>query len=489
MSLKDSKGLIDEIAIRREILKRKAKSGDFMSMIYYIDSAYKAAKHHKILAKKLEQFLLDPNAKKNIAVFMPPQHGKSELTTRKFPCFALGMNPDAKIAVISYSADLADSFNRSIQRCMDSDEYRDIFPESKLNSKNVVTTQSWLRNSEIFEIVDHKGFLKSVGITGGLSGVPVDIAIIDDPIKDDIEAQSPTYRERVWNAYISVILARLHNDSRQILIMTRWHEDDLGGRLLDPNINPNYKDWEVLKFEAIKETESEYDDREIGEALWPERHSLDKLTKYRALSEETFQALCQQNPVPRGGFRLKKDRFKIVDELPVKYAKQTLFVDGAYTDKTKNDPSGLLPCVFEPRTKTLYITNFVNQRMEMPELLTFLDDFIRANNVSSSYVEPKASGKSIKQMMGKIGHPFIEIASSLVNEGKEARFSKAQTYIESGKIVLVRGPWNDAYMSQMTSFPKAKHDEAVDLTGYAADHFFKGSNNIFDSFRSMDNLI
>ena len=119
-------------------------------------------------------------------VFMPPQHGKSELTSRRLPAYLLGINPKLKIVGCSYSADLSRSFNRDVQRIMDDECYIDVFPNSRLNSSNIRTSAkgNYLRNADIFEIVENVGFYKSVGVGGSLTGTPVDIGIIDDPVKD-----------------------------------------------------------------------------------------------------------------------------------------------------------------------------------------------------------------------------------------------------------------------------------------------------------------
>ena len=478
----------EELEIRHKIILKKAQQGDFMSMICHTDKSYQAQDFHKRIASALQRFLIDPDFNK-LAIFLPPQHGKSELTSRKFAPHAFGINPDLKIALASYSSDLANSFNRDIQKVIDSDEYREIFPNATINSRNVVTTQSWLRNSEVFEIVGKKGFFKSIGVTGGLSGVPVDIAIIDDPVKDDIEAQSPTYRERVWNWYISVLLARLHNKSKQLLIMTRWHEDDLGGRILNPKINPNAHEWHVIKIPAIKEDNSDPEDkRAIGEALWPDRHNLNKLEAFKSLSENIFQSLYQQNPVPRGGLRIARDAFKIVDELPVRFYQPILFIDGAYTDNQKNDPTGIMDFYFDVSKQVLYVTNFQSLYYEMPQLLEYLKVYGSARNVKQAKIEPKASGHTLQQMMNKETKiPASLIQSKLVSQPKDAAFGLASIYIESGKLQLVKGEWNDALINQMCSFPKAAHDEAVDLLGLACDHFFK--TNIYDNFTGKDNLL
>ena len=139
----------------------------------------------------------------------------------------MGKNPNLKIVGSSYSADLAEQFSRAIQRTIDTKEYQAIFPNTYLNGSNVRTdVKGYLRNVDIFEIVNHKGFYKAVGVGGSLTGTPVDIAIIDDPVKDASEANSTTYRQRVWDWYNTVLTTRLHNDSKQLFIMTRWHEDD-----------------------------------------------------------------------------------------------------------------------------------------------------------------------------------------------------------------------------------------------------------------------
>ena len=229
---------------------------------------------------------------------MPPQHGKSELTTRNFPAYLLGKNPNRKVVISTYNATKAKSFNRDVQRVIDTPEYHSVFPETTLSNLNVVTnTDAYLRNSEIFEIVGKRGSLKAVGRGGALTGDPVDIGIIDDPIKDRAEAVSPVIREKLWEWYIDVFCTRLHNQSQQLIILTRWHEDDLAGRLLA--MEPD--EWEIIKLEAIKESQNEYDPRELGEALWPEKHSKERILKIKKNTPVTFDSLYQQDPkIPEG---------------------------------------------------------------------------------------------------------------------------------------------------------------------------------------------
>ncbi len=257
--------------------------------------------HHQLLVDHLQQFAEGKIRK--LMVFMPPQHGKSELTSRRLPAYLLGLNPNLKIVGCSYSADLSRSFNRDVQRIIDDKLYHDIFPDTYLNASNVKTSAkgSFLRNADVFEVVGAKGFYKSVGVGGSLTGTAVDIGIIDDPVKDAVEANSITYRARVWSWYTQVFLTRMHNNSQQLITQTRWHEDDLSGRMIK-EMNKD-KSWCILTLPGILESPDKHnqDPRKIGEALWSERHSLEKLNQFRGANPRAFQAMYQQDPRPFEG--------------------------------------------------------------------------------------------------------------------------------------------------------------------------------------------
>lgn len=273
---------------RAELAKRH-----FKDFIEYTKPDYQFNWHHVFICNKLEEFARGEI--KKLMLFVPPQHGKSEIATRRFPAYKLGTDPTTKIVVCSYSATLAASFNRDIQRVIDDEKYHDVFPDTLLNESNVSTSAkgSYLRNSEIFEIVGHRGFVKTVGVGGSLTGTPVDVGIIDDPFKDREEAMSIRIRDKVYSWYTDVFCTRLHNHSQQLIIMTRWDQDDLAGRILKEQ-----NDWEVISFPAIKEKETIHDPRKIGEALWPEKHSLERLLEIKKNNSFTFNSLYQQDPKP-----------------------------------------------------------------------------------------------------------------------------------------------------------------------------------------------
>jgi len=280
--------------------------------------------HHALLADYLQRFA--KGEIKKLMVFMPPQHGKSELTSRRLPAYLLGLNPKLKIVGSSYSADLATSFNRDVQRIIDHEDYTLAFPDTLLNSKNVKTSArgSYLRNADIFETVNHRGFYKSVGVGGSLTGTSVDIAIIDDPVKDAVEAQSATDQQRKWEWYTNVLLTRLHNDSQQLITMTRWHQNDLCGKILDKMA----EGWEVLHLEAIKQNVNHIaDPRKLGDALWPSKHSKKKIMSIAKANEATFDALYQGDPKPNKtrlycpsySYAANVKKLEYIEELPIHF--------------------------------------------------------------------------------------------------------------------------------------------------------------------------
>lgn len=463
---------------------------DFSCFLGYMNTNYRLEWFHRVVAQHCQ--MLFEGKIKNLMVFMPPQHGKSEIISRMFPAWALGRNPELKIAGCSYSIDLASQFSRSIQRCIDSPEYQSIFPETYLNGSNVRTdTKGYLRNVDIFETVGHRGFYKAVGVGGGLTGTPVDIAIIDDPVKDAIEAQSPTYRERVWDWYNTVLTTRLHNDSRQLFIMTRWHEDDLAGRLLKAEPGA----WHVITIPAICEVENDngLSTRQIGDALWPWKHSLKKLLTQKQRAPREFNALYQQRPTVEGGNIVKRDWFRIISETDfrsLRYREPVHFyLDTAYNKKKKgqdNDPSGILAAC---RIGTnIYLMDAMSVYKEMPDLLRFIPEYMNAhcgNSESILHIEPKANGISVVQMLKETTTLNVKPTPTPVDD-KEVRFRVVSPRIECGRVYIVQGSWNEDFLNQVCSFPAAPHDEFVDILGYAINDLMEDDLDIdFDNFQPI----
>jgi hypothetical protein len=290
-----------------EAAKHKARKS-LMNFTRWTMPSFQATWFHRSFYEQLQRFA-DGDINK-LMVWTPPQVGKTEAATRRMTAYLLGIDPTLKIAIVSYNSPMARKFNREIQRIIIGDEYKELFPDTNLNEKNTVSVSgAWLRNADECEIVKHGGGFKTVGVGGALTGSKVDVLIIDDVYKDAQDAWSATIRNNISDWYDTVAETRLHNDSRQLIVFTRWHEDDLAGRILKQS-----NGWNIIKYEAIKTGEpTEYDPREPGEALWPERHSLEKLIDSQKKNPYAFEALYQQNPSPKGGNYIRGDWFDITN--------------------------------------------------------------------------------------------------------------------------------------------------------------------------------
>lgn len=423
--------------------------------ITYTKEDYQLKEYHSQICHKAQLFA--EGKIKKLMIFVAPQFGKTEITTRRLPCFLFGRNPNLKIASVSYSDTLAKRFNRDVQRILKSDEFYKVFPHVSLSRVRTDFNREYVANVSEFELVGHEGSYYSVGVGGGLTGRKVDIAIMDDVIKDASEANSQVYRDKVWEWYTSVLQTRLHNDSQQIITFTRWHEDDLAGRILAIE-----DDWDVLVIPALQD----------GESIWPERHNTKKLLDLKRLNSRNFESLYQQNPTPRDGNIMKREWFQIVKktELPFNpdMIRKEFWIDGAYTDKVANDPTAIVITVFH--AGNLYILGSVTKHMELYELLKYFPNYAEANGYSFRdiiNIEPKASGKSLRSMLNKQKFNCIEIPNKTVSLGKITRAEDCSPTIESGKVFLLEGTWNESFINECCVFPNSKHDDQVDCLCYA----------------------
>lgn len=205
--------LTPELAAQK-ILSRRAARTNLLDFAIYTKPDYEANEHHVYLCEYLDKFV--KGEIKRLLVSMPPRSGKSELVSRRLPAYIFGVNPDAHIISCSYSADLSSRMNRDVQRIIDSPRYKYLFPDTSLNASNVRTDAqgSYLRNSDVFEIVGHNGMYRSAGVGGGITGLGADFGLIDDPVKNQEEAMSQTYREKAWEWYTSTFYTRLEKDGR-----------------------------------------------------------------------------------------------------------------------------------------------------------------------------------------------------------------------------------------------------------------------------------
>lgn len=455
----------------------------FKHFVRHTKPDYEFNWHHDFLCKKLQDFA-DKKIKR-LMVFMPPRHGKSELTSRRFPAWLLGRNPKTKIIATSYAAELSSSFNRDVQRIIDDEKYSELYPETKLNGANVRTTKSWLRNNDIFEVVNHGGFYRSAGVGGAITGLGGDYLIVDDPFKNYEEAKSPTIRRKVFEWYTSTLYTRQEKDAGILLIQTRWHEDDLAGMLLQmQKKGGEFADsWEVVNFPAILEYPSPEDPRQPGEPLWPNKYDSRwmQITK-TSLGSFQFSALYQQNPTPDEGQFVRASWLKTYDLTPERFEKVCISWDMTFgSDKKTGD--FVVGAVYGKRGSSIYLLDRVRGQWDFPETIA---QFKRLSEkwpkISAKLIEAKANGQAVidslkKQISGII--PIIPTAS------KASRLAACQPLYEAGNIFYpssLIAPWIGQHIDEVVGFPNVKNDDSVDAETQAISWLNTHSAKFSDAF-------
>lgn len=423
-----------------------------------------------------------------------PTHN-SEGSSRKLPAFMLGLNPNTKICIGSYAATIARDFNRDVQRIIDTPSYRELFPETYLNGSNVVTmANTYLRNSDVIEMVGHKGLLRVVGRGGSLTSKTVDVSILDDVYKDYAEGNSPIVRNAAWKWYTTVVRTRLHNDSQELIVFTRWHEDDLIGRIeksgetvIDIKSWDDVKNipagaWVRINFEGLKTGEpTEIDPREPGAALWDRRHSRAKLEGQRALDPVQFQCLYQGNPGNAEG-RLYRNPFRTYVD---KSEWGTFVRSGNYTDvadegddftfsvcydvyKSGNEAWNEQKKRFEPILYAL-ITDMVFTQENTEVTAVTVPEMINRCGTQKAWIESNNGGAGFEKLIRKkikaISEPFYQGAN------KESRIITNSASVNA-QIIMPLG-WEERFpkihehvTGFLRDFPANEHDDPEDgLTG------------------------
>lgn len=447
---------------------------------------YRPQWFHRHLAHLCDEFAAGRITR--LMVLMPPQHGKSELTSRRLPAYLFGLDPGLRIMALSYNDPHAKRFNRQVQRIIDSEAYHKVFPDARLNSSNVVTAAygQFLRNASEFEIAGHEGHYLSAGVGSGITGNPADIILVDDPIKSRKEADSKVYREALWNWWLDDVGSRIRERTQIMITVTPWHHDDLVGRIMADPIEASK--WVVIRYPAIKEDDTNPDDpRAIGEALWPEEKSAKSLLEIKRRTPRTYNSLYQCQPTNPDGNMFKRAWFRILrpSELITKmqYASRVsprLFVaDTAYTSDSQNDPNGVMTFII--MDEELYIINYTGRRLELPDFVKFFANYLSNHKYqpkrSKVWVEPKATGKSVVATMKRIrlDGRLINIREDFFPDtDKEVRAAGILDMCEAGRVNLVAGPWVDAWLESVCGFPVRKHDEEVDCLIMACDKLENG---------------
>lgn len=452
-------------------LRRRAARAGFAPFVLFTTPNYKMGWVHREICETLEKFLQDVRDGKSprLMISMPPRSGKSELVSRKFPAYAFGVDPDLQIIATSYGADMAQRFNRDVQRVIDNDLYKAAFPDTSLNAgKSNNSKGAYIRTSDLFEIVGHTGSYRSCGVGGGITGMGADILIIDDPVKDRKSANSATVRQSIYEWYTSTAYTRLSPGGGVIVMCTRWHVDDLLGMLLKEEQNGGDK-WHVINYPAIAEHDEPH--RKAGEALHPERYPLESLLKIKgAVGSADWASLYQGRPTVLGGNIIKSGWFKRYKQLPeLKY--RLVDADTALKTKEANDFS-VFGCGGLGKEGNLYITDWRRGKWEAPDLKRNAIDFwikqlAMKNGVCRDFcVEDKASGTGLIQEI-KRGTPPIPIRGIERDTDKLTRLQDVLGYIEAGRVYIPENaPWVSDFIAECEAFRgdmKHAHDDQVDV--------------------------
>lgn len=420
---------------------------------------------------------------RKLMISVPPQHGKSLGTSNLLPAFMLGLDPSLRICIGSYSFSLARRFGLGVQRLIGSKEYEAIFPNTFLKGmRQSERGETALRTADEFDIVGADGGLRLVGRECSLTGNRVDVMVLDDLYKDAAEANSPVVREAAWDWYTSVVRTRLHNDSQEIVVFTRWHEDDLIGRIartervvdiesLNDIVSVGRNDWVRVNFEAIKTGEpTELDSRAAGEALWSARHSVELLEQKRRLDAVVFEALYQGNPTSRDGFLY--DEFRTYDSLPPGRVVN-------YTDTADMGDDRLCSiCYTVGADYCIYIVDVVYSSESMDVTEREVAQMLLRWDVRQALIESNNGGRGFARAVQSMA-TGCAVRCFHQSANKESRILTNASMVSSR--ILVPRDWRQQwsmFATDVTTFKRTfranRHDDAADaLTGIIETEFGK----------------
>ena len=421
----------------------------------FVNKHYWPAWIHDEIAEKLEA--VQSGEIKRLMIFVPPRHGKSELASINFPGWCLGKNPNEEIIVASYSAELAQDFGYKTRNLVNSLEYQEIF-KTKLRDDSQ-SKAKWL--------TQEGGGYTAVGVGGAITGRGADILLIDDPFKNREEAESKVIREKVWSWYTSTAYTRLEKGGRVVVILTRWHKDDLAGRLLEAEKNGG-EHWEVVKFPAIALRDEKH--RKSGDPLWPEKYDLPALENIkRTVGNYDWSALYQQEPMSSETQEFKQEWFKSIGKEAVLRmdTRRYMTIDTAVSQRDAADYTGAVINFVNKENKWHFIS--YKLKINPKELMDFIFKMHREYSLEAVGIEKTVYSMAIKPFlddeMRKRGI-FIDIRPLEHKQlAKETRIRGMIPRYESGSIYHIKGECSDLE-DDLLNFPKGIHDDVADAAAY-----------------------
>ena len=472
-----------------ELLRRRNAEDSLLHFTKYTFGTYKADPFHEMVAGTLDRVVAGEIDR--LMIFAPPQSGKSQLTSVHLPAYWLGRRPDDPVIITSYGSNLAEGKSRDARNLVESPEYRRVF-------EDVITAQDSRAVNEWNLAAPHRGRVIAAGVGGPVTGFGAKLGIIDDPHANWEQAQSLTMRNRVWDWWKGTFRTRIWEGGAVVLVMTRWHADDLAGRLLSDQANL----WTVLRLPALAETQDERDEanrraglplglpdplgRSPGEALAPTRFSRQALLGIkRDVGSLVWSAEYQGSPTTLEGTVFKRSWFRTVGAAP-REARRVRYWDKAGTPGGGAFSAGVLLAI--DNDNRVFIEDVQRGQwsaLEREQIIkeTALRDAIKYGDVrwkndGEDYdiwdygvdvwieQEPGSSGKeaaesTIRNLVG------FNIRAETPTGSKDVRLEPFRAQCEGGNVFLVVGPWNPAYLDELSEIPNGAYRDQSDASSGA----------------------
>lgn len=417
---------------------------------------WRMARHHAYLNRKLVD--LAGGRCPRLIVEMPPQHGKSQMISQYGTAWYLGTFPDKRVILSSYEAGFAAYWGRKSRDLLEA--YGPSLFGVKVSQKSSA--------ADHWEIDGRQGMMNTAGVGGPVTGKSADLFIVDDPVKNPEEARSKIMRDKVWEWFEDVAMTRLQPGASVIVIMTRWHKDDLAGRL------ERQGGWEVIKFPAVALPGDQLG-RAPGEGLWPEHYGSDFYARVRAESSAyKWAALYQQDPTEEGGNIVKNDWLQWFKHLqhPVMDVMVQSW-DTAFKEGTQNDYS--VCGTWGATCNGCYLIDLWRGRVSFPDLERKAIELYNRWHPEAVLVEDKASGQSLLQTLQR--DTMIPLLAISVDRDKVSRLNAVSPMFESKRVFIPEdAPFTPEYVGELCSFPNAPNDDQVDMTSQALAYLRQRGN-------------
>lgn len=483
---------------KEERALRKAARQNFLSFCRYMDPQYETPAHIQLLAANLQQVALyiASGGQKGIGrlmIMMPPQHGKSQIASRNFPAFLLGLIPDSRIILTSYAVDLATRHSRFIRDAVVSAEFQALFG-GKSAKIYPVELSSDSRSTESWDLArPYRGGVKAAGVGGGITGLPAHLLIVDDPFKNREEAESQSRRDLVDDWYRSSARTRLRPNAAVVVFHTRWHPDDFAGRLMQRMLaDPLADQWVIINLPAlaldnypvdVDEQQKKMRDgvyiplkdalgRKAGAPLWPAAYSEEWLRGTRAeLGSYDFEALYQQSPFPKSGQKYKREWFKIISKIPdgVKIIHTVRLWDKANSTKGDYTAGALMAYCSDGYFYLLDVARgqWSSYDRDQKMLKVAYQDVEQYGKVHIWHQQdPGSAGKDSAEATNRLLMGF-PVKFETVTGDKATRSEPLESAFQGAMVFLLQGGWNEAFMDECVAFDRGKNDDQVDAASGA----------------------